>query len=196
MSNHVAGFIKDKIFRMTKRVFIVHGWSGSPEEGWFPWLKSELEQRGFVVSVPPMPDTDDPKIEPWTEALNAQVGTPNEQTYFVGHSIGCQTILRYIESLPADAKIGGVVCVAGWFTLMNLETDDTPINTEQIKQHVKNIVAIFSDNDDVVPEENIRLFQENLGAQTVLEHGKGHFSGSDGLTELPVALQSVLEIAD
>ena len=26
-----------------RRVFIIHGWGGYPEEGWFPWLKKELK---------------------------------------------------------------------------------------------------------------------------------------------------------
>jgi len=34
---------------MSKRVFLIHGWEGSPEEGWRPWLKKELEKRGFKV---------------------------------------------------------------------------------------------------------------------------------------------------
>jgi len=29
-----------------KRVFIIHGWGGNPEEGWLPWLKKELEAKG------------------------------------------------------------------------------------------------------------------------------------------------------
>jgi hypothetical protein len=32
-----------------KRVFIIHGWEGYPEEGWFPWLKKELE-KGTIPS--------------------------------------------------------------------------------------------------------------------------------------------------
>ena len=28
-----------------QRVFIIHGWDGYPEEGWFPWLKKELEAK-------------------------------------------------------------------------------------------------------------------------------------------------------
>ncbi|PIP29922.1 hypothetical protein COU12_02115 [Candidatus Jorgensenbacteria bacterium CG10_big_fil_rev_8_21_14_0_10_54_38] len=46
-----------------KRVFIVHGWDGYPEEGWFPWLKRELEARGFEVHVPPLPDAGNPRIQ-------------------------------------------------------------------------------------------------------------------------------------
>jgi len=30
---------------MQKRVFIIHGWDGYPEEGWFPWLKKKLKEK-------------------------------------------------------------------------------------------------------------------------------------------------------
>jgi len=188
-----------------KRVFIVHGWGGFPEEGWFPWLKRNLEKNGFQVQVPAMPEPAYPKIEPWVSHLSKIVGAVDENTFFVGHSIGCQTILRYLESLPADKKVGGAVFVAGWFTLMNLKTDEekeiakpwleTPIDFEKVKHHTKKFFAVFSDDDEVVPQENKKLFEERLGAKTAIEHKKGHFSGSDGVTELPSALKAVLEFA-
>ncbi|MEK7531450.1 MAG: alpha/beta hydrolase, partial [Patescibacteria group bacterium] len=87
---------------------------------WFPWLKTELEKNGFQVHVPAMPESAEPKIEAWVSHLSKIVGDVDKNTYFVGHSIGCQTILRYLETLPADKKVGGATFVAGWFTLMNL----------------------------------------------------------------------------
>ena len=100
---------------MTKRVFIIYGWEGNPENCWFPWLKKELENKGFSVIVPSMPHPDAPEIKSWVGHLNSVAGEADENTYFVGHSIGCQTILRYIEQLPQEVKIGGIVCVAGFF---------------------------------------------------------------------------------
>ena len=94
---------------MKKRAFIIHGWGCYPEEGWFPWLKKELEARDFEVQIPAMPDSDTPKIKPWVSHLNELVGVCDEQTYLIGHSIGCQTILRYIETLPHPTKVGGAV---------------------------------------------------------------------------------------
>ncbi|MCD6229864.1 MAG: alpha/beta hydrolase [Candidatus Diapherotrites archaeon] len=54
---------------MAKKAFIIHGWEGFPEEGWFPWLKQQLENNGFTVCVPEMPDTKHPKINEWVNTI-------------------------------------------------------------------------------------------------------------------------------
>lgn len=196
---------RSKLIGNMKRVFIIHGWGGYPEEGWFPWLRRELENKGFDVHVPKMPSPEEPKIDPWVSHLSRAVRSPDEQTYFVGHSIGCQTILRYLEGLPVGVKVGGAVFVGGWFVLSDLETEEekvigkpwveTPIDFNKVKSHTENFRAIFSDNDYVIPIENKGMFEERLGAKTILEHNKGHFTGSDGVTELPSALGAVLKMA-
>lgn len=189
-----------------KRVFIIHGWDGYPEEGWFPWLKEELEKRGFEVIVPAMPEPEEPKIEIWVPFLTKLIGTPDQNTFFVGHSIGCQAIIRYLETLPENTKIGGAVFVAGWYDLRNLETKkeeriagpwvNTPRNDEKINKIMNGeVVAIFSDNDPWVIHENQNSWRKKVGAEIIVEHNKGHFSGSDGIKELPSLLDAVLKIA-
>lgn len=189
-----------------KRVFIIHGWDGYPEEGWFPWLKEELEKRGFEVIVPTMPEPEEPKIEIWVPFLTKLIGTPDQNTFFVGHSIGCQAIIRYLETLPENTKIGGAVFVAGWYDLRNLETKkeeriagpwvNTPRNDEKINKIMNGeVVAIFSDNDLWVIHENQNSWRKKVGAEIIVEHNKGHFSGSDGIKELPSLLDAVLKIA-
>lgn len=192
---------------MQKRVFIVHGWDGYPEEGWFPWLKKELETRNFMVSVPQLPKPDEPRIKNWLPELKEVVGEPNEQTYFVGHSMGCQTITRYLENLPDGVSIGGAVFVAGFFKrLTNLEDDDvvrnvaeewlkTPLNLKEVAKHLNKSTAIFSDNDPYVPMDNKDDFANSLNSKILIEHNKGHFSGSTGTTELPIVLEVLLEIS-
>jgi len=106
-----------------KRAFIIHGWGGSPEEGWLLWLKNELEKREFEVYVPGMPDSKHPKMDAWLERLKKDVGTPDENCYFVGHSLGCISILRYLEGLSQDQQIGGAVLVAG-FSDINIAVDE------------------------------------------------------------------------
>jgi len=185
-----------------KRVFIVHGWSSNPTKDWHPWLKRALEKKGFEVFVPAMPDTDHPKIETWVPFLAKQVGKPDENTFLVGHSVGCQTILRFLER--AKGEVGGCVFVGGWFSLRGLETKDEiriakpwleiPINFEKARRAAGKVVAIFSDNDPYVPLSNMKLFEQNLGAKIVLESKKGHFTDEDGVRELPAVVSELLKL--
>ena len=189
---------------MNKRVFIIHGWGGNPDEAWMPWLREELKKKGIEPYSLPMPNTENPVIEEWVSFLSAQVGEPDKNTYFIGHSIGCQAILRYIEQLPQEAKIGGIVCVAGFFNLQGLETEEekilakpwleTKIDFEKIKTHTNKIIAIFSDNDPFVGLENKELFEKHLDAKTFIEHDKGHFDDAAEIKELPIVLKELLEI--
>ena len=76
------------------KAYLIHGWEGYPENCWFPWLKKQLEEKNYKVEVPEMPDTDHPKIESWVNKLK-EIVIPDEETILIGHSIGCQAILRY-----------------------------------------------------------------------------------------------------
>jgi uncharacterized protein len=192
---------------MKKRVFIVHGWGGSPKEGWFPYLKTELESRGFDVFAPKLPQSNKPKISNWVPALNSAVGIPDQNTYFVGHSIGCQAIARYLETLESDFRVGGAVFVAGFFKKLSIsDWDDsdknlseewlnTKIDLKKVKTILNQSVAIFSDDDPYVPLSNMQDFKDILGSKIIIENKKGHFSGSAGMTKLPVVMEAVLEIA-
>lgn len=192
---------------MNNRIFIIHGWDGYPEEGWFPWLKRELEKEGFEVIVPQLPDPEKPRIEKWVPKIAEIVGLSNENTYFVGHSMGCQAIVRYLATLPEEIKVGGAVFVAGFFKrLVGLEDDPdvhetdrhwltAPIDLIKVRKHLNKSVAIFSDNDPWVSPDNQNDFKNKLGSEIIIEHNKGHFSGDDGITELPTVLDAVLKIS-
>jgi len=178
-----------------KRAFIIHRWDGTPQSDWYPWLKAELEKQGFTVTVPAMPHTEAPSLKEWVPFLADVVGEIDEQTYFIGHSVGCQTVMRYLESLPSSAKTGNVAFVAGWFHLVNLADKEseaiarpwieTPIDFEKVKYRPNNFYALFSDNDEWVPLTEEQLFKQRLNAQTQILHGKGHFTGDDGVQQIP-----------
>ena len=169
---------------MAKRVFIIHRWEGTPKDDWYPWLKEELEHRGFEVIIPAMPNTENPTIEEWVPALEKAIGEVDKDTYLIGHSVGCQTIIRYLQE--TDAKVGGVLFVAGWLSLQGLETQEekdvtepwltTPIDFDKIKRLSNKITAIFSLDDPFVPISDSVIFREKLGAKTITEKNKGHFN--------------------
>jgi predicted alpha/beta hydrolase family esterase len=176
------------------KVFLIHGWEGSPEEGWRPWLKGELENKGFEVHNLSMPDTDNPRMEAWVSHLGKAVGKPSSDCYFVGHSLGCITILRYLETIEGQA--GGAVMVAGFASDLGYEEIHSfftsPILWDKIKARCKSFAAINSDNDPYVSLHYGDMFKEKLGARVIVKHGMRHFSGEDGITELPDALECVL----
>ena len=200
--NYNADTLKEQKNTQVKRIFIIYGWDGTSQSNWFPWLKSELSKRNFTVTIPQMPNSNAPDINKWVSHLFEVVGVADENTYFIGHSIGCQAIIRFVQELPIEEKIGGAVFVAGFFKLFDLKTEEekqiakpwleTPINFEKVKQNIGSTIAIFSTNDPDVPISNKDSFEKNLNSKIIIEKDKGHFA--DGLAELPIALNSILEI--
>lgn len=187
-----------------KHAFIIHRWGGSPKADWYPWLAEQLESKGFSVVVPEMPDTENPVIEKWVGKLKQLAKNPDKETYFIGHSIGCQTILRYLES--ANQKVGGVVLVAPWTHLIGIEDDkeskeiaapwiNKPIKWNKVKEHCNNFICIFSDNDPYVPLSEAELFRKHLNAEIIIEKTKGHFTQDDGITEIHAVLNELIRIS-
>lgn len=182
---------------MKQRIILVHGWWGDPNRDWFPWAKKALEEKCYEVIVPEMPDTGHPKIDVWVPYLAQVIGAPRADDILVGHSVGVQTILRYLETLDETQKVAKVISVAGWFALTLDEEEDpevakpwleTLIDFAKVKANAEKFVAIFSNDDPYVPmEENAKIFKEKLGAEIVIQNGQKHFNGDD----LPVLLEVV-----
>lgn len=186
------------------RIILVHRWSGGPSDDWRPWLKQELTARGHEVFAPTMPDTDAPEIGKWVRHLAEVVGTSDEgnaQTYFVGHSIGCQAILRYLQTI--GTPVGGAVFVAGWFDLKNMEDAETqaiakpwietPIDGAKIRRVLPKSVLLISDNDPYdAYEENVRRFSGEIGSRVVTLPGAGHFTEE----KVPEILEEVVKMLE
>lgn len=190
-------------FIMKKRAFLIHGWEGSPDHGWFPWLKMKLEKEGFDVVAPAMPDPAKPRLSEWVPILAGLVRKPDESCFFVGHSLGCITILRFLESLPIGQKVGGVVLVAGFGTDLTYQGYqgelsnffETPLNWNKIRANCQKFVVVQSDNDEWVPARYGQFLSTQLQTEMILMPSMKHFSGDDGITQLPIALESILNFA-
>ena len=182
-----------------KRAYLIHGWGGSDSsEGWFGWLKKELKDREIEVTSFNMPNTDEPKIKEWIGFLKENVKNINEETYFIGHSIGCQAILRFLEQLPENIKIKACIFVAPWMHLdkKTIEEEgeevvkiakpwiETPIDFEKVKKHTPNFLTIFSDNDFYVPLSDSEIFKEKLNAKIIIKNNEEHFNETKEIKEI------------
>ena len=185
-----------------KRVIIIHRWDASPESDWYQSVSKSLEEKGFQVEIPEMPNTSEPEISAWTNKLKEIVPKPNIDTFFIGHSIGCQTIMRYLEQLDKKIKVGKIVFVAPWFNLQNLEDSqseritkpwiETPIDLDNVKSHLTSLIVIFSDNDEWVSLSDKEIFKSLLYAKVIVEHNKGHFTKDDGITDFLLVVKEVV----
>jgi hypothetical protein len=182
-----------------KKVIIVHRWEGSAEADWYPWLKNELEKKGYKVNVLEMPNPETPVIEEWVGYLKDSIGEVDENTVLIGHSVGCQTILRFLEQANDEVKVGKVLLVAPWLNLVNLSGPEeeeiakpwleTPIDFQKVKDKSDKFIAWFSDNDPWVPASDAKLFESKLGANVFIEKSEGHFTEEDSVVELPELLE-------
>ncbi len=183
-----------------KRAIIVHCWSGNPNYCWYPWVKNELEKIGLEVDVLSMPDTNNPRLDNWLPYLTKAVGEPDEELVLIGHSIGTVTIMRYLESLTINKKVGKVIFVAGFTDQLGFKELENffekPLDFSAIKNKSKNgFVVIQSDNDQYVSEQYGTRLKDELNAKLVIKHGAYHMSGDvdgeDSFLEVPEVIENI-----
>ncbi|HIE5766529.1 TPA: RBBP9/YdeN family alpha/beta hydrolase [Proteus mirabilis] len=177
-----------------KRVVIVHGYTASPKDNWFPWLKEELESLGYDVSIPMMPEPNHPNPNEWQQRLTDENIILDKDTILVGHSLGCITLLRFLsERASENIKIGGYILVAGF----NREQKTLPELNSHIYNKLNYIklvklsdkrVSLISSNDWVVSPDSSKHLASELQTQIVIENDAGHFLDKEGYIKLPVML--------
>src|SRR6185437_13545519 len=85
-----------------KNVIILHGTSETKDSFWFPWLNTELEKRGYTISLPQLPDADTPDLGKW---LPVALKEPyNSETILIGHSAGGPLQLSVLENIHDRIK--------------------------------------------------------------------------------------------
>lgn len=185
-----------------KSAIIIHGLKGKPDTNWKPWLEEELENNGFTVEVPSMPETDRPNVRAWVQMLAHTVhNQTSDEIYLIGHSLGCITILKYLESINNNTKIKASIFVAGFTRSFKgyggghdsfFEKD---LDWELIKKHCDQFVAVHSRDDPNVPVEELAQFEHKLGAETIVLNGFGHFGSADNVFEIPIVRDVIMKIA-
>lgn len=183
----------------TKNVIIVHGYTASPQKNWFPWLKAELGSLGALVYVPEMPESSSPNPDKWQQYLTDLPIEIDENTLFIGHSLGCVTVLRFLEQqLTKQQKVGGYILVSGFDseqeTLPELasHTQDQ-LNYDVLINASDKRVSIISSNDEIVSPKSSKLLANSLKTEIVVEDNAGHFLDRDGYVEFPSLLKIIKE---
>ena len=83
--------------------FLIHGAYGHSEENWFPWLKNKLEKLGHTVYVPKFPTPKGQTLENWMKVFDEYIHLVDENTVFIGHSLGPAFILSVVSLLEIES---------------------------------------------------------------------------------------------
>lgn len=180
-----------------KKVFIIHGFGGSPNGGWRPWLMGELEKKDIYACALSMPDPENPICAEWVGEISRHVERSiDDDIYLIGHSLGVPAILRYLESSPVTTKVFGAILVSGPSEKIgeNEKLDDFfdgPFDFKTIKSKVQKFVIIHGDNDPNVPLANAETLSQELNGDLIVITNGGHLNGSNGWNTLPQALEAL-----
>ncbi len=196
-------FIEGVIMYLMKKVFIMHGFEGSPNGGWRPWLMGELEKQDIYACALPMPDPANPVCDEWIEEISGVINDSNreDEIYLVGHSLGSTAILRYLESAYSNILTSGVSGVV--LTSCPIEKNknskissflETPFDFEKIKTKAKKFAIIHGDNDPNVPLRNAEVLAKELNGDLVVIKDGGHLNGSSGFRILPECLDALMRM--
>lgn len=180
-----------------KKVFIVHGFEGSPNGGWRPWLMAELEKLDIYACALSMPDPAHPSPDEWVAEIARHVErNRGDEIYLVGHSLGVPAILRYLESMPETLSVSGAVLVSGPCIKTEHEVlapfFDPPFDLTAIKSRVQKFAIIHGDNDPVVPLDQAQTLSKELRAPLTIVPNGCHLNGSAGWYALPQCLEALM----
>lgn len=182
-----------------KKVFIIHGFDGSPNGGWRPWLMAELAKIDIYACALSMPAPENPVCAKWIDEISRNIErNKNDEIYLVGHSLGVPAILRYLESEKTKSEIAGAILVSGPSENNGNKkiSDflDGSFDFSEIKLRCKKFFVIHGDNDPLVPLDNAKFLSEQFGCELVTVKNGGHLNGSSGWFSLPQCLEALTKM--
>ena len=178
-----------------KKVFIIHGFEGTPNGGWRPWLMGELERQEIYACALSMPTPENPVCKEWIDEISRHIErNVKDEIYLVGHSLGTPAILRYLENAQARPILGAVLVSGPSEKNNNRKIDnflEKNFNFEKIKSNCKEFYIIHGNNDRNVPVANAEFLSQNLSGELIVVKNGGHLNGSSGWFELPQCLTAL-----
>ena len=168
------------------RIIVIGRWGTRPTRDWYPWFTRQAARFG-TVTVPEMPHPDEPVVGDWTKAVadTLEEVPQGVSCLVVGHSVGCQAIVRALASRNPPAMLGAVF-VAGWWEVANPWPALKPwclldYAVEKARYVLPTSRVLLSSNDPFNPdyESNARVWRDRLGSEVEIVPNAAHFNRSE-----------------
>lgn len=163
-----------------KNAIILHGTDNTPEGNWFRWLEKQLQERGYDVWLPQLPDAARPNAQKYNQLLLSHGFDYNQETLLIGHSSGAAAILNLLQELPDSVKIKAAFLVGAFEGPLGKDTRSElfpkPFDFAKIKARCRKFILIHSDNDPYCPLPGAKFLAGKLEGELIIESGQGHFN--------------------
>ena len=171
------------------KAVIFHGWGATSQDNWFPWLKIELEKKGYEVFCPDLPDANYPDQDKWLKkALEFDF---DKETVVIGHSSGSILILHLLQKI----KVKAAYLVSGFYDDLGLEDIKglfkTPFDYDIIKTNTDEIVILNSDNDPFISIDHAKELRDKLDCALIVFEGMNHLNNGTGNRAFPELLDLI-----
>ncbi|MBD3247675.1 hypothetical protein GF382_00095 [Candidatus Falkowbacteria bacterium] len=104
-------------------------------------------------------------------------------------------MLKYLESLPENQKIGKAIFVSGFATPIGFAEPDkfigAGVDLEKVKGKCGKFIVFHSDNDPYVPMDKAHELEKALDAELNIISKGGHLNAGNGHLEFPEVFESI-----
>jgi hypothetical protein len=162
-----------------KNAIILHGTGDTNDMYWFPYMKRALEQKGYDVWLPQLPNAEKPNLADWLPFV-LKGGMFTKDTILIGHSAGSQLILSILEQIKTPIR--QAVLVSGYAKPLRktMSAEDVgEFEWNKIQGKYKEIIFINSDNDPWGCNDiQGRIMLDHCGGTLVIPKGEGHMGST------------------
>ena len=190
---------------------IIHGTMGCPDENWFLWAQKEIAKiigcERYEVLTPHLPyivgNNEFQGYDLWKQIMMvyAKAGLINEDTIFIGHSLGPVFIYRFLYE--TKIKVKAVISVSGknnnWLNIRAFDDYNFDFYCDwsilkEASKYAKYRYAYYSDCDPYIPLINCKKFANATQSEEILIKNGGHINAAAGYKKFPQLLPLIRKI--
>ncbi|MBF7024235.1 RBBP9/YdeN family alpha/beta hydrolase [Staphylococcus kloosii] len=182
-----------------KNLFIIHGYKANTESHWFQWLKSSMMPYGYTTEIIPLPNSEQPEYEAWSQTLDDYLGNKlTNETIIVAHSLGVITTLDYLSHHATETTIKGLFLISGFneqlpnLPELNHFIAQTDISLDNINAYTIKVIGATA--DPIVNIDATRRLSASLNIDTIEIPHEGHFLANEGYTTFEFLLEQITHL--
>ena len=167
------------------KAVILHGTDGKPSHNWFPWIKSELESRGFKVWIPELPNNHTPNRHVYNNFL-LDSNWDFKNNLVIGHSSGAVSVLNLLEDNRCPSIDTGIL-VGAWAKMDGTDLDkkqfknlfpEDGFNFSKIKEKSKKLIFLHGDDDPYCPLAQAKWLAKQTSSEIIIIPGGQHLGST------------------